>query len=80
VPFDPDNAYNKALGMHLYHGIWSLTQSVGLDHPKYNKLRQRASLVGSAIIVVGFIVVPISVQTGVLQPVAADVGAVADTE
>jgi succinate dehydrogenase / fumarate reductase cytochrome b subunit len=64
-----------ALGMHLYHGIWSLTQSVGLDHPKYNTLRQRAAMVGSALVVIGFIVVPISVQTGVLLPVSPDTGA-----
>jgi succinate dehydrogenase / fumarate reductase cytochrome b subunit len=63
-----------ALGMHLYHGIWSLTQSVGLDHPKYNTLRQRAAMVGSALVVIGFIVVPISVQTGVLLPVSPDTG------
>jgi succinate dehydrogenase / fumarate reductase, cytochrome b subunit len=69
-----------ALGMHLYHGIWSLTQSVGLDHPKYNKLRQRAAMVGSAIVVFGFIIVPISVQTGVLLPVSSDTGAVDDDQ
>jgi succinate dehydrogenase / fumarate reductase cytochrome b subunit len=65
-----------ALGMHLYHGIWSLTQSVGLDHPKYNSLRQRAAMVGAALIVIGFIIVPISVQTGVLLP---DTGATDDS-
>lgn len=56
-----------ALGMHLYHGIWSLTQSLGLDHPKYNRLRQLVAMAGSALITIGFWVVPISVQTGVLQ-------------
>ncbi|MDB4977175.1 MAG: succinate dehydrogenase (or fumarate reductase) cytochrome b subunit, b558 family [Myxococcaceae bacterium] len=64
------------LGMHLYHGIWSLTQSLGLDHPKYNALRQRASMAGSALIVIGFIIVPVSVLTGVLQPVDPATGAV----
>jgi succinate dehydrogenase / fumarate reductase cytochrome b subunit len=69
-----------ALGMHLYHGIWSLTQSVGLDHPKYNKARQAAAMVGSAVIVLGFIIVPISVMTGVLQPVSSETGAVDDED
>jgi len=69
-----------ALGMHLYHGIWSLTQSLGADHPKYNKLRQRASVAGTLLVVLGFVSIPISVQTGVLQPVAPEVGAVPDTE
>lgn len=69
-----------ALGMHLYHGIWSLTQSLGADHPKYNALRQRAAIAGTLLVVLGFVVIPISVQTGVLQPVAPEVGAVPDTE
>jgi succinate dehydrogenase / fumarate reductase, cytochrome b subunit len=67
-----------ALGMHLYHGIWSLTQSIGLDHPKYNRLRQLIAMGASALITIGFIVVPVSVQTGVLQPVSPDTGAVDD--
>lgn len=58
-----------ALGMHLYHGIWSLTQTLGWDHPKYNALRQYASVGLTLFIVLGFISIPISVQTGVLQPI-----------
>ena len=65
-----------ALGMHLYHGIWSLTQSLGADHPKYNALRQRAAIAGTLLVVLGFVSIPISVQTGVLQPVPPEVGAV----
>ncbi len=58
-----------ALGMHLYHGAWSLTQTLGGDHPKYNGLRQSAAIGATLLIVFGFISIPISVQTGVLQPV-----------
>jgi succinate dehydrogenase / fumarate reductase cytochrome b subunit len=61
-----------ALGMHLFHGIWSLTQTLGLDHPKYNPLRQLAAGALTLVIVLGFISVPISVLTGVLQPVPTD--------
>jgi succinate dehydrogenase / fumarate reductase cytochrome b subunit len=57
-----------ALGMHLYHGIWSLTQTMGADHPKYNGLRQSVAAGLTVIIVLGFISVPISVLTGILQP------------
>jgi succinate dehydrogenase / fumarate reductase cytochrome b subunit len=57
------------LGMHLYHGIWSLTQTFGWDHPKYNSLRQWVSMGLMAIIVVGFAIIPISVLTGRLEPV-----------
>lgn len=58
-----------ALGMHLFHGIWSLTQTIGLDHPKYNPLRQAVAAGLTLVIVLGFISVPISVLTGVLEPV-----------
>jgi succinate dehydrogenase / fumarate reductase cytochrome b subunit len=61
-----------ALGMHLYHGIWSLTQTLGADHPKYNPLRSAASAAITLVIVLGFISVPISVLTGTLEPMATD--------
>jgi succinate dehydrogenase / fumarate reductase cytochrome b subunit len=57
-----------ALGMHLYHGVWSLTQTLGLEHPKYNRLRQLASAGAAAVVVLGFVSIPISVQTGALTP------------
>jgi succinate dehydrogenase / fumarate reductase cytochrome b subunit len=57
-----------ALGLHLYHGIWSLTQTLGADHPKYNSLRQLASMGATVLIVLGFLVIPISVLTGTLEP------------
>ena len=28
-----------ALGFHLYHGIWSMLQTLGLSHPRWNRLR-----------------------------------------
>ena len=69
----------SALGMHLYHGLWSLTQSLGLDHPRYNTLRENAALAGTLVIILGFITVPLSVMTGSLEPVdAGDI--VADAE
>jgi succinate dehydrogenase / fumarate reductase cytochrome b subunit len=58
-----------ALGMHLYHGIWSLTQTLGVEHPKYDKLRQLASLGLTLVIVLGFVSIPVAVQAGVLVPV-----------
>lgn len=57
-----------ALGMHLYHGAWSLTQTLGGDHPKYNGLRQAGAIGATLLIILGFIAIPISVQTGVLEP------------
>jgi succinate dehydrogenase / fumarate reductase cytochrome b subunit len=62
-----------ALGMHLYHGAWSLTQTLGADHPKYNPLRQLIAALVTLVIVLGFVSIPISVQTGILEPTDAAV-------
>lgn len=29
-----------ALGFHLYHGVWSLFQTLGINHPRYNQWRR----------------------------------------
>jgi succinate dehydrogenase / fumarate reductase cytochrome b subunit len=67
-----------ALGMHLFHGIWSLTQTLGWDHPKYNPLRRYAAMGLTAVIVLGFISIPISVLTGVLTPAGAETAEAAE--
>ncbi|MBT8079131.1 MAG: succinate dehydrogenase cytochrome b subunit [Gammaproteobacteria bacterium] len=47
-----------ALALHLYHGLWSQFQTLGLHHPRYNHLRRPfAFLVGAglAILNIGLI-------------------------
>jgi succinate dehydrogenase / fumarate reductase cytochrome b subunit len=56
-----------ALGLHLYHGLWSALQTVGASHPKYNHLRRPLALGVTLIIVVGFLSVPAAVLMGVLS-------------
>ncbi len=52
------------LGLHLYHGAWSLFQSLGLNHRRYNEtLRSAASAIALAT-VAGFLAVPIGVFMG----------------
>ena len=31
---------NIALGIHLFHGSWSLFQSLGLNNPRFNNARR----------------------------------------
>ena len=31
---------NVALGIHLFHGAWSMFQSLGLNNPKWNSWRR----------------------------------------
>jgi succinate dehydrogenase / fumarate reductase cytochrome b subunit len=55
------------LGFHLYHGLWSLFQSLGVDHPRYRTLRRPLAVVVTVVIVAGFLAVPLAVLTGVLH-------------
>ncbi|MBK5294546.1 MAG: succinate dehydrogenase cytochrome b subunit [Acidobacteriia bacterium] len=55
------------LGFHLMHGVWSMFQSVGWNHPKYTPLLRTAAVVMAALIVLGNISIPISVMLGFHQ-------------
>jgi succinate dehydrogenase / fumarate reductase cytochrome b subunit len=55
-----------ALALHLYHGIWSLTQTLGVEHPRLDTLRKGAAVVLTLIIVLGFVSIPVAVQLGTL--------------
>lgn len=57
-----------ALGLHIYHGAWSLFQSLGINHKRYNTtLRSVASALALAV-VIGFLAVPIAVVAGAPIP------------
>jgi len=55
------------LGLHLWHGVWSFTQTFGWSHPRYN-LTRRAIATVLAVVVAGVnISFPISVLLGVIR-------------
>ncbi len=56
-----------ALGLHLKHGTWSMLQTLGASHPRWNRARNAAATVFTVVIVLGFIAVPLAVMTGVLK-------------
>jgi succinate dehydrogenase / fumarate reductase cytochrome b subunit len=58
---------NVALGFHLYHGVWSLFQSIGWHHPSFNRWRRLLAYAVTAFVVVGNLSFPIAVQTGLLE-------------
>jgi succinate dehydrogenase / fumarate reductase cytochrome b subunit len=57
---------NVLLGMHLYHGSWSLFQSLGLSHPRYNRLRQRLAVGLGLTVATGNVIMPLSVLAGLI--------------
>ena len=51
------------LGFHLVHGVWSMFQSAGLNHPKYMpKIRLLATL-ATGLIVGGNLTIPVAIMT-----------------
>lgn len=59
-------AGNLALGFHIFHGIYSAFQSLGANHPRYNKYRRDLAIALSAAITIGNLSFPISVLAGVV--------------
>lgn len=56
------------LGFHLRHGLWSMLQSFGLPHPPRREKRlKQCALVVATLIIIGYIIIPISVLTGILR-------------
>lgn len=55
-----------ALMFHMYHGIWSMFQTLGLNNARWNRLLRALSAVISIGVFIGFISVPIAVQIGYL--------------
>ncbi|HEY0671861.1 MAG TPA: succinate dehydrogenase cytochrome b subunit [Longimicrobiales bacterium] len=52
------------LGLHLYHGFWSMLQTLGANNPKYNRMRRPIALTLSALIVLLNISFPVAVLLG----------------
>ena len=48
-----------ALALHLSHGFWSLFQSIGFNHEKYNQLLLKGALVFSILVGIIFTLIPV---------------------
>lgn len=57
---------NLALGVHLFHGAWSLFQSMGWNNPRFNAWRRNFAAGFAALIVLGNVSFPIAVLAGVV--------------
>lgn len=58
---------NIALGIHLFHGAWSMFQSLGLNNPRWNSWRRGFAVGFAAIVMIGNLSFPIAVLTGVVS-------------
>jgi succinate dehydrogenase / fumarate reductase cytochrome b subunit len=58
---------NIALGLHLFHGAWSMFQSLGLNNPRWNSWRRGFAVGFAAIVTVGNLTFPIAALTGIIS-------------
>ncbi len=54
---------------HLYHGLWSMFQSLGFSHPVYTPWLQRFAKIVAILIAVGNISIPVAILAGFIKPV-----------
>ena len=57
---------NVALGFHLYHGLWSMFQSLGWNGANFNDLRKKFAVAFALIVSAANISFPIAVLTGII--------------
>ena len=56
-----------AVGLHLYHGVWSSGRSLGMSPPSPNPLRRTVAMVLALLVWLGFTVIPLAVYAGVIR-------------
>ena len=57
---------NILLGIHLFHGAWSIFQSMGWNNPRFNKWRRAFATGFAAVVVVGNVSFPVAVLAGIV--------------
>jgi succinate dehydrogenase / fumarate reductase cytochrome b subunit len=54
------------LALHLYHGVWSMFQTLGVDTPRWNRTIRSAAKAVAVALFVGFSSVPVAIGAGVM--------------
>jgi succinate dehydrogenase / fumarate reductase cytochrome b subunit len=57
---------NIALAIHIFHGAWSMFQSLGLNNPKWNDARRKFAIGFALLIGIANVSFPLLVVTGVV--------------
>lgn len=58
---------NVLLGIHLFHGAWSIFQSLGWNNPRFNNWRRGFATAFATVVVVGNVSFPIAVIAGIVK-------------
>jgi len=60
---------NVFVALHLYHGVYSMLQTVGVAHPKWNRWRRALAVLFGLALGIGNVSLPVAVLAGVVKPV-----------
>lgn len=55
------------LGLHLYHGAWSMLHTLGASNPRYRVLRRTVAPAVAIAITLGYIAIPVAVLAGLVS-------------
>jgi succinate dehydrogenase / fumarate reductase cytochrome b subunit len=55
------------LWLHLRHGVWSMLRTLGLGHPRYERMAQRFAAVFATVVVAGNVSFPLAVLFGFVR-------------
>ncbi|NTU83140.1 MAG: succinate dehydrogenase cytochrome b subunit [Chloroflexales bacterium] len=58
------------LGLHLFHGVWSMFQTLGLNNAKYTGLLRGLAILIACVVAIVNISFPIAVLVGIIPPAA----------
>lgn len=58
---------NLALAVHLWHGCWSLFQSLGWNRPRFNRWRSWFAWGFTVLVTLGNLSFPIAIATGIVD-------------
>jgi len=58
---------NLFLGLHLYHGLWSMFQSLGWNHRRFNAWRRYFAVTFAVVVTAGNVSFPLAVLTGLVS-------------
>jgi succinate dehydrogenase / fumarate reductase, cytochrome b subunit len=56
-----------AVGLHLWHGIWSVFQTLGWNNTRTNRLIRNIATAAALLLTIGNISIPVAVLTGLVR-------------
>lgn len=56
------------LAFHLWHGVWSLFQTLGVPEDRYHSLGRHFATIFTVLVTLGFVSVPLAIMAGFVHP------------